>query len=185
MTAALGPFTVRPAAAADLAAITAIYAEAVATGTASFEIVPPTLAEMTRRFDAVTAAGFPFLAGTAEDGRVLGYAYASSHRPRAAYGLTVEDAVYVAADARRRGVGRALLAALIEAAEATGFRQMVAVIGDSDNAGSIGVHEAAGFRRVGTLEGVGRKHGRWLDTVLMQRTLGAGVATPPPQEPTG
>jgi phosphinothricin acetyltransferase len=185
MTAALGPFTVRPAAAADLAAITAIYAEAVATGTASFELTPPSLAEMRRRFAALNAGGFPYLVAVDGGGRLLGYAYASSHRPRAAYGLTVEDAVYVAADARRRGVGRALLAALIEAAEATGFRQMVAVIGDSDNAGSIGVHEAAGFRLVGTLEGVGRKHGRWLDTVLMQRTLGAGTAIPPPQEPTG
>ncbi|HVV92157.1 MAG TPA: GNAT family N-acetyltransferase [Hyphomicrobiales bacterium] len=174
---------IRPAAAADLAAIAAIYGEAVATGTASFELVPPGRAEMTRRFETLRAGGFPYLVAADEAGRVLGYAYAGPYRPRAAYGLTVEDAVYVAADARRLGVGRALLAALVEAATAAGFRQMIAVIGDSANAGSVGVHAAAGFRMVGTFEAVGRKHGRWLDTVLMQRSLGDGDTAPPEREP--
>jgi phosphinothricin acetyltransferase len=176
-------FAIRPATEADLAAITAIYGEAVETGTASFELTPPSRAEMTRRFETLRAGGFPYLVATGDAGRVLGYAYAGPYRARAAYRLTVEDAVYVAAGARRQGIGRALLAALVEAAAAAGFRQMIAVIGDSANAGSVGSHAAAGFRLVGTLAAVGRKHGRWLDTVLMQRSLGPGAATPPEQEP--
>jgi len=175
---------IRPAEAADMAAVAEIYAEAVARGTATFELSPPDVAEMTRRFTALREGGFPWLVATADDsGRCLGYAYAAPYRPRPAYALTLEDSVYVAADARERGVGRALLAALLAAAEAGGFRQMVAVIGDSANAGSVALHGALGFRLVGTLEAVGRKHGRWLDTVLMQRPLGPGATTPPAAEP--
>ena len=169
---------IRPATEADLAEITGIYADAVLHGTASFETVPPEEAEMARRRQAVLAAGLPYL--VAEDGgRVLGYAYAGPYRPRPAYRSTVEDSIYVAPDAKGRGIGRALLARLIADVEARGFRQMVAVIGDSGNAASIGIHRALGFAHVGTLKDVGYKHGRWLDSVLMQRPLGAGPATPP------
>jgi phosphinothricin acetyltransferase len=176
--------TVRPATAADLPAITAIYGEAVTNGTATFELDAPDEAEMRRRFGALADGGFPYLAATdGVDGRLLGYAYAGPYRPRAAYGLTVEDAVYVAADAQRRGVGGALLAAVVEAAAAARYRQMVAIIGDSRNTASIALHAAGGFRMVGTFTAVGRKHGRWLDTVLMQRALGAAATTAPAREP--
>jgi L-amino acid N-acyltransferase YncA len=173
------PLTIRPATPADIPAITRIYAEAVINGTASFELTPPDEAEMARRMSALTAAGYPYLA--AESGRTLaGYAYAGAYRPRPAYRLTVEDSVYVAPEAQGRGVGRALLAALIEAAGACGYRQMLAVIGDSPRqAASIGLHAALGFRQVGLLPDVGFKHGRWLDTLLMQRELGKGSATNP------
>jgi phosphinothricin acetyltransferase len=172
----------RAAVPADTPAIAAIYAEAVRTGTASFEIAAPDPAEMRRRIVALLDAGFPCLvAGT---GRAIGgYAYAGPYHARAAYAATVEDSIYVAPPAQRRGLGRALLAGLIEAAERGGFRQMIAVIGDSANAGSIGLHAAMGFRVVGTHTAVGRKHGRWLDTVHMQRPLGAGAELPPLREP--
>ncbi len=127
----------------------------------------------------LTGKGYPYLAAEI-DGAFAGYAYAGPYRARPAYRLTIEDSVYIAPDKHRRGVGRALLAALIEAAERCGFRQMIAVIGDSGNqAGSIGLHEAAGFRHVGILQDVGFKHGRWLDSVLMQRALGTGAKTTP------
>ncbi len=169
---------IRPSAEADIAEIAAIYADAVLHGTASFEIVPPDETEMARRRRAVLAAGLPYL--VAEDGgRVLGYAYAGPYRTRPAYRSTVEDSIYVAPDAQGRGVGRALLTRLIAEAEARGFRQMVAVIGDSGNVPSIGIHRALGFSLIGTLRDVGYKHGRWLDSVLMQRALGAGATTPP------
>lgn len=169
---------VRPSAPADLPAIQAIYAREVLHGLASFEETPPDVAEMARRRDAVLAAGLPHL--TAEGaGRALGYAYAGPYRPRPAYRHTIENSIYVAADARGLGVGRLLLTALIQACEAGPWRQMVAVIGDRDNVGSIGLHRALGFREVGVLVGVGFKHGRWVDSVLMQRALGAGDASLP------
>jgi L-amino acid N-acyltransferase YncA len=171
--------SIRPATAADLAAITRIYAVAVREGTASFEIEPPDAAEMGRRLAALDAGGYPCLVAT-RDSVVLGYAYAGAFRPRAAYRHTVEDSIYVAAEAQRQGIGRALLTALIGAAAARGFRQMVAVIGDSRRqAASIALHAALGFRHVGTLDAVGYKHGRWLDSVYMQRALGTGADEPP------
>jgi L-amino acid N-acyltransferase YncA len=173
---------IRPARAADIPAITRIYAHAVEHGTASFELTPPDAAEMARRMNDLLGKGYPYL--IAEDGGTLaGYAYAGPYRTRPAYRHTVENSVYVAHDNHRRGVGRALLAALIDACAACGFRQMIAVIGDSSRqAASIGLHQALGFRHVGVLEDVGFKRGRWLDSVLMQRSLGAGstkVSGPP------
>ena len=170
--------TIRPVRDVDMAAITAIYGLSVATGTASFELEPPGLDEMRRRRDALLAGGFPYLVAEAKEG-VLGYAYAGPYRPRPAYRATVEDSIYLAEAAQGRGIGRLLLAALIEAAEAGGFRQMVAVIGDSRHQASIRLHAALGFRPVGILENVGFKHGCWLDSVLMQRSLGPGAAEPP------
>jgi L-amino acid N-acyltransferase YncA len=170
--------SIRPAGPDDLAAITRIYANAVRHGTASFEIDPPDQAEMARRFDALVAAGFPYLVAQ-RAGAVAGYAYAGPYRARPAYRWTVEDSIYVAAEQQRRGIGRALLARLITEAERCGFRQMIAVIGDSDQPGSIALHAAAGFRIIGTLAAVGFKFNRWLDSVLMQRALGEGATTPP------
>ncbi len=169
---------IRAAAAADLAAITAIYDHAVRTGTATFELEPPTLAEMTTRFDNLTGAGFPYVVAITE-GRVAGYAYAGPYRPRPAYRFTVENSVYLPPEAQRRGIGLRLLTALIDESTARGFRQMIAVIGDSANAGSIGVHTRAGFEMIGTHRNVGFKFGRWLDTVMMQRELGKGGSTTP------
>jgi len=169
---------IRPAVPADIPAITRIYAHAVTHGTASFELEPPDEAEMTRRMSKLTEGGFPYLAAEI-DGRLGGYAYAGLYRERPAYRKTVEDSVYVAPDMHRRGVGLALLNALVEAATARGFRQMIAVIGDSAQVSSIGLHLAAGFHHVGNLENVGFKHGRWLDTVLMQLALGPGATTDP------
>lgn len=170
--------TVRDATADDVAAIRAIYARHVRDGLASFEEVPPTVAEMAKRFAAVTGAGFPYVAAE-KDGRLVGYAYASLYRTRSAYRFTLEDSIYVDAEFPRHGIGRLLLAALIARAEAGPWRQMIAVIGDSANAGSIGVHRALGFTMTGTLAAVGFKHGRWVDSVLMQRPLGAGASTLP------
>jgi phosphinothricin acetyltransferase len=176
--ACMSPRIVRPAAVADLAAITRIYAQAVREGTASFEIDPPDTAEMQRRFEALQAGGYPYLVAEC-DGTVAGYAYAGPYRARPAYRFSVEDSVYVAPGRQRGGIGRALLASLIEAAEAKAFRQMVAVIGDSANTSSVELHRAAGFRLVGTLENIGFKFGRWLDSVLMQRALGEGAGSTP------
>jgi L-amino acid N-acyltransferase YncA len=168
---------IRPAGRADLDAVRAIYAIEVKHGTASFEIEPPDLAEMARRFESVRAAGLPWL--TAEvAGRVVGYAYAGPYRARPAYRYSVESSVYVAQDARRLGCGRALLDALIEEAGRIGKRQMVAIIGDSAHVASIRLHERCGFRMVGTLIDIGFKHDRWLDTVIMQRAI-----EPPGSEP--
>jgi phosphinothricin acetyltransferase len=169
---------IRPADAADLAAITAIYQQAVLTGTATFELIPPDLAEMTRRFEALTAGGFPYLVAIC-DGRVAGYAYAGPYRPRPAYRFTVENSVYLDPAIHRRGVGTLLLRELVAQCEARGYRQIIAVIGDSANAGSIGLHTRLGFQMIGTLPNVGFKFGRWLDSVLMQRALGEGGTTPP------
>lgn len=173
--------TVRPATEADMPAIQEIYAEAVLHGLASFEEIPPTVDEMLSRREGVLALGLPYLASE-QGGRVVGYAYATPHRARPAYRYTLEDSVYVADGMRGQGVGRALLAALVEACEAGPWRQMVAVIGDSGNGGSIALHKRAGFRMVGTLEAVGFKLGRWVDTVLMQRPLGDGGGKLPEQD---
>ncbi|MBB5753419.1 GNAT family N-acetyltransferase [Prosthecomicrobium pneumaticum] len=169
---------IRPARPEDLGAITAIYGHAVATGTASFELDPPDETEMRRRFDALSASGHPYLAALRAD-RLVGYAYAGPYRPRPAYRATVEDSIYLSPSAQGQGVGLALLKHLVGAAEAAGFRQMVAVIGDSGHRASIRLHERLGFRLVGTLENVGWKHGRWLDSVLMQRGLGPAADAPP------
>lgn len=172
------PVHVRPAVLADIPAIAAIYDEAVRTGTASFELEPPGEAEMARRFTVLTEGGHPYLAAVDSDGTLLGYAYAGAFRPRIAYRYTLENSIYVDPAAQKRGVGRALMEALIAECEARGFRQMVAVIGDSANAGSIALHRACGFYDVGVLRSTGLKFGRWIDTVLMQRDLGEGDRTP-------
>jgi phosphinothricin acetyltransferase len=169
---------IRPAAAADLPAITEIYAHAVRHGTATFELIPPDLAEITRRFGALMDGGFPYLVAALE-GRVVGYAYAGAYRPRPAYCFTVENSVYLQPAIHRRGIGLRLLQSLIAESEARGYRQMIAVIGDSANAGSIGVHARCGFQMIGTHPDVGFKFGRWLDTVMMQRALGDGADTIP------
>jgi phosphinothricin acetyltransferase len=163
----------------DLPAIEAIYAHHVTHGLGSFEETPPGRDELARRRADVLARGLPYLVCVDAAGTLLGYAYAGPYRTRSAYRHTVENSVYVAPDAARRGIGRVLLAALIERCEAAGVRQMVAVIGDSANSGSIGLHAALGFLRVGTLEAIGWKHGRWVDSVLMQRALGPGGRSPP------
>jgi len=171
--------TIRPATTADIPAITRIYGQSVRTATASFELEPPDEAEMARRMRALLDGGFPYLAAEI-DGALAGYAYAGLYRSRPAYRFTVEDSVYVAPQAHRRGVGRALLDALIADCAARGFRQMIAVIGDSPRQQpSVALHRAAGFREVGILEHVGFKHGRWLDSLLMQRALGPGATTDP------
>jgi phosphinothricin acetyltransferase len=168
----------RAAAATDLPAITAIYAHHVLHGLASFETEAPPLAEMTRRFEAIVGAGYPYLVAV-QEGTVLGYAYANHYRTRPAYRFTVEDSIYVAPDAVGRGIGRALLARLVAECEARGYRQMLAVIGDSENTASIAVHRACGFTHKAVLDAVGFKFGRWVDSVLMQRALGAGPSTLP------
>jgi L-amino acid N-acyltransferase YncA len=169
---------IRPAQVSDLAAITWIYDHAVRHGTASFEIEPPDEREMARRYEALRAGGYPYLVAELNN-EIMGYAYAGPHRARPAYRWSVEDSVYIAPASQRRGIGRALLERLIAEAEAGGFQQMIAVIGDSANAASIELHRTAGFRMVGTFDNVGFKFGRWLDSVLMQRTLGSGATTMP------
>lgn len=170
---------VRPATLSDIAAITAIYRPAVIDGTASWEYDPPDEAEMARRFAAIDAAGYPYLAAE-KAGTVIGYAYASAYRTRPGYRFTVENSVYVAAGTQRSGAGRVLLAELIERCAAKGYRQMVAVIGDSSNQASIGLHRAQGFTFCGVIHAIGWKHGRWIDSVLMQRALGVGDGAPAP-----
>ncbi|QIB33468.1 N-acetyltransferase [Ancylobacter pratisalsi] len=162
----------------DIASIQSIYAHHVLHGLASFEETPPTREEMARRRAAVLEAGLPYLVAVFQ-GEVVGYSYATSYRPRPAYRYTVENSVYVAQGQGGRGIGSALLAALIADCEAGPWRQMIAVIGNSANAGSIALHRRHGFTHVGTLRAVGFKHGRWVDSVLMQRALGAGEAEPP------
>jgi L-amino acid N-acyltransferase YncA len=169
---------IRPASEADLPAITAIYEEAVRHGTATFELEPPDLAEMTRRYRALMDGGYPYFVSVL-DNRVAGYAYAGAYRPRPAYRFTVENSIYLRPSIHRRGIGLQLLQRLILECEARGYRQMIAVIGDSANAGSIGVHTKTGFTLIGTHPNVGFKFGRWLDTVMMQRSLGEGASTVP------
>ena len=169
---------IRPATLADIPAIAEIYDHAVRFGTATFELTPPDVAEMTRRFNELTGKGFPYLAATI-DGQVAGYAYAGPYRPRPAYRFTVENSVYLAPSSHRRGIGTLLLTELVALSVARGYRQMIAVIGDSANAASIALHAKAGFQMIGTHPNVGFKFGRWLDTVMMQRALGEGAATTP------
>jgi phosphinothricin acetyltransferase len=170
--------SIRPATPADIAAITRIYAEAVRHGTASFELEPPDETEMARRLRSLLDGGYPYLAAEI-DGTVVGYAYAGPYRPRPAYRFSVEDSIYIDPSAQRRGIGRALLERLIADATGLGFRQMIAVIGDSSQTPSIELHRALGFRLIGAIENVGFKFDRWLDTVLMQRALGPGATTKP------
>ena len=169
---------IRIAAAADVAEIQSIYAHHVLTGTGTFEEIPPTVEEMQDRFHHVTAAGGEWLVAADATG-VLGFGYYGPFRPRSAYRFTVEDSIYVREDVRGQGVGKALVTRLVEDATASGLRQMIAVIGDSENAGSIGVHASVGFQMAGTLRAAGLKFGRWLDVVTMQRALGRGSADIP------
>jgi len=170
--------TLRPSRDADLAGIHAIYAHHVLHGLASFEEVAPPVEEMARRRAEVLGKGLPHLVAEA-DGRLLGYAYASPYRGRSAYRYTLEDSIYIAPEAIGRGVGRRLLGAVLDRATGLGYRQMVAVIGDSGHAASIGLHRQAGFALIGVLPAVGFKFGRWVDSVLMQRALGEGATALP------
>src|SRR3989454_6807687 len=168
----------RPAAAEHIPAVHAIYAHHVLRGLASFEEEPPSLEEMRRRYEDIPRRGLPYLIADFA-GVVAGYGYCAPYRSRSAYRYALEDSIYVRQGSEGRGVGSALLDALIRRSEALGYRQLVAVIGDSANAPSINLHASFGFLRVGTLRSVGFKLGRWVDSVLMQRPLGRGDATPP------
>lgn len=172
------PPTIRACQEADMPAITAIYGHHVRHGFASFETDPPALEDMLRRRTDVIGKGLPYLVAEHE-GAILGYAYAGTYRPRAAYRDTVENSIYLRPDTVGQGIGRLLLPALVAECEARDLRQMIAVIGDSGNIASIRLHEAFGFRMVGVMEAVGYKRGRWLDSVLMQRRLGQGPSAPP------
>ena len=168
----------RPALESDIPAVAGIYAHYVLHSTASFETVPPDTQEMARRRQDVLKTNLPYLVAEI-DGTVVAYAYAVPYRPRAGYRFTVEDSIYVHRDYAGKGIGRLLLAALIEACEKTACRQMLAVIGGRDNTASVRLHHAFGFRQVGLLQSVGFKFGAWVDTVLMQRRLGLGDAGMP------
>ena len=170
-------YTIRPSRDEDMAAITAIYGHHVLHGTGTFETEPPSETEMASRRADVLARGLPYLVAE-ENGQVLGFAYCNWFKPRQAWRFSAEDSIYVAADVHRKGVGRALLTALCQQAESVGVRKMLAVIGDSANAGSIGVHSALGFSHVGLVKSCGWKFGRWLDVVFMEKPLGAGDSTP-------
>ncbi len=170
--------SIRSAGPGDISAITRIYAEAVTRGTASFELTPPDEAEMTRRYETLVSTGYPYLVAEFS-GALAAYAYAGPYRARPAYQWTVENSIYVAPDFHRRGIGLVLLKRLIAETEARGFRQMIAVIGDSAQTPSIALHAAAGFIPIGTLRAVGYKHGKWLDTPLMQLALGNSDTAPP------
>ncbi len=169
---------VRAATAADADALAEIYGDAVLHGLGTFEEEPPTAADMDARRRAIQERGLPFLVAEI-DGRVLGYAYAGPFRARAAYRYTLEDSVYVSPDAKGKGVGRAVLGAVIAACEALGVRQLMAVIGDTGNAGSVGLHRALGFEQTGVGRSVGFKHGRWVDIVHMQKPLNGGDSLAP------
>jgi L-amino acid N-acyltransferase YncA len=174
----MGNICIRGVGPGDMAAITRIYAHAVVHGTASFELEPPDRAEMAQRLEALLSQHYPYIVAE-RAGVVGGYAYAAPYRARPAYNWCVEDSIYVAPELHRQGIGRLLLTRLVAEAESLGFRQMIGVIGDTANTASIAVHAAVGFRLIGTFQSIGYKHGRWLDTVLMQRQLGTGDATPP------
>lgn len=171
---------VRPVTPADLPAITDIYAHAVIHGTASYEYDPPDLAEMTRRHDALVSANYPYIVATNDAGTILGYAYAGAFRTRPAYRFIVEDSIYIAPTAQGHGVGHQLLSALIQQCEASGYRQIIAVIGDGEvNQASVKLHTALGFTPSGRITGSGYKHNHWCDTILMQRELNGGTRTDP------
>jgi len=171
-------FTLRPSRDDDVAAITAIYAHHVQNGTGTFETDAPSVADMTARRADVLAKNLPYLVAE-RDGEVLGFAYCNWFKPRPAYRFSAEDSIYLAESARGQGLGAQLLAALCAAAESAGVRKLIAVIGDSANAGSVGVHRAQGFTPVGVLKDCGWKFGRWLDVVLMEKSLGAGSTSAP------
>lgn len=171
--------SIRPSRDGDIATVAAIYGHHVLNGLGSFEETAPGAVEMGRRRADVLAKGFPYLVAE-RDGAVVGYAYCSQYRPRPGYRFSVEDSIYVAPELQRAGIGAALLPALIAAASAQGARQMIAVIGDSANIGSVALHRRFGFRPVGVIEAVGFKLGRWVDSVIMQRALGEGATTLPP-----
>jgi len=171
-------YTIRPSRDDDMAAITAIYAHHVLHGTGTFETEPPSASDMAARRADVLAKGLPYLVAEA-DGQVLGFAYCNWFKPRPAYRFSAEDSIYMAPEAQGQGMGRALLAELALRAQAAGLRKLIAVIGDSGNAGSLGVHRAVGFTEVGVLRSCGWKFDRWLDIVLMEMTLGPGDNTPP------
>lgn len=175
----MSAFVLRPARPDDVPDIAAVYEHAVLHGTATYELVPPTEAEMLARFLALTGDGYPFLAAEDANGTFLGYGYGGPFRARPAYRWTVEDSIYLDPGAHGRGTGTALLSRLVELCREKGFRQMLAVIGDVGNRGSIRVHEKAGFRPVGVMEASGFKFGRWIDTVLMQLPLGEGSGSAP------
>lgn len=179
----MSPLEIRSARPADLTVITEIYRDAVLHGTATYEIDPPDYEEMVRRFHAITAEGFPYIVSEI-DGKVAGYAYASYFRTRPAYWWTVEDSIYIAPEAKGRGLGKALLKQLIVDCTALGFRQFIAVIGDGhDNSASVKLHASSGFKYSGTIKSSGFKHGRWLDTVLMQLDMNGGSETLPGRPP--
>ncbi len=173
---------IRPSRDEDLPAITAIYAHHVLHSTGTFETEPPSVADMTARRADVLSKGLPYLVAE-EDGRIAGFAYGNWFKPRPAYRYSVEDSIYLAPDLHRKGLGRALLTELLARCEAVGIRKMMAIIGDSANAGSVGVHLALGFTQVGIVESCGWKFGAWRDIVIMQKTLGAGDALPPAELP--
>lgn len=172
-------FQIRPAEARDLPAIQAIYAYSVLNETASYEITPPDLEQMRGRFEALVSLDFPWLVAEDGSGTIGGYAYAAPYKPRPAYQWLVEDSIYLAQDMRGRGLGSLLLGELISICETAGIRQMLAVIGGRA-AASIALHQKHGFKQCGLIEASGYKHGRWLDTVLMQRSLGDGSKSDPP-----
>jgi phosphinothricin acetyltransferase len=176
--------TLRDAMPADMGAVTAIYAHHVQTGYGSFEEIPPSIEEMVRRFDNVRARGLPWRVAEL-DGRIVGYCYASPYHARSAYRFTVQDSIYVDDRYLNRGVGTALLASVIDVCTGLGYRQMMAGVGDSANDGSLRLHTRLGFRTVGHATGVGLKFGRWLDLVLLQRTLGDARTDVPAAPPTG
>lgn len=178
LTSSTPDIVVRDADTADMAAVVAIYAPYVETSISTFEQVTPDESEMSRRFEDLQAKGLPFLIAE-RSGQVVGYAYVGLYRARWGYRYTVEDSVYVAKSCKGLGIGRLLLSTLIDRAAAQGFRQMIAVIGDSENVASIALHSQLGFKAIGSLPATGRKFDRWIDTVLMQRPLGNGGTTPP------
>ncbi|HRW08236.1 MAG TPA: N-acetyltransferase family protein [Caldilineaceae bacterium] len=169
---------IRPVVLADVPAINQIYSESVLTWTASWELTPPDDAEMTKRVQSLLSQGYPYVVGIVED-RLVGYSYASSYRARPGYRFTVENSIYVDPAYQRRGIARALMQHVIDACTAKGYRQMVAVIGDSENHASIALHQRLGFTKVAMLPNLGFKFGRWLDSVMMQRALGEGGTTLP------
>ena len=173
---------IRPARVDDIPEIQAIYAHHVLHGAGTFEETPPSIEEMTARHQAIVSRGWSYIVATDPSG-VIGYAYFSQIRDRSAYRFCAENSIYVRDDVRGQGVGKALVQTLLQEAESAGFRQMIAVIGDSDNVGSIGVHASLGFQRVGVLRASGFKFNRWVDTVYMQRALGRGDSDIPAEEP--